>query len=656
MKYWVYKDAKILGPFDKDAFVGIPEVDSYTLVSAGETAASVEGGWIPAGEVADLAGLALEGGRRWSVKEPLSAYGLLDTSALGSEVLFDEGFSGAAEALFQDADLKRNFTALLVPGPAGSDAELRRAEDRIASLSSQLEALQQRIRKLESARAAPEPVVVAAPAIVPAPAVVPPSVEETVSVQVIEDAIVAPEARQPSAPVPPAPPSFAVSPPEPPPSPPAPPTFVEELREVPQPPAPPVLLPEPAEPPRKASFPEPTRFKIVPAVGSFRVVGKDPPLPRAPEPGVPPPAAVPMPEPVLLKPLQPLTESASTPIQTPRPIAVEPAPVIEPPTIVPLPAPPPLTAPPAAAPPATMDFAWAAPVSIPPAPAPLQTEDVLARLAKPAPTSQTEPPRPPSRSHKSFLLVGAVLVVLLGIAGVLLLRHPKDLRQMIALDDDRERLGSQPVEAPSGTPQIPPPAPVEVLESAPAVPAAAPEPVAAPAVVQPADQNELNGALSLVKDFPLDGGRGTVSRWLQYSYGASQDAGQEVWNASSTGEGSYLVEYRFVPAASGGSGVHYLFAADMSMGLVFGKNLEAQRMLAGGAPRLEARTSEIKAKYRAPVRRSKSAAKAKPAVKPAPAAAPPKEIPLMPLPDDKELLPPVEDDGAFGSETVNTGL
>ena len=48
MKYWVYKDSRILGPFDKDAVAGLPGFDSSTLVSVGESASVGEGGWRPA--------------------------------------------------------------------------------------------------------------------------------------------------------------------------------------------------------------------------------------------------------------------------------------------------------------------------------------------------------------------------------------------------------------------------------------------------------------------------------------------------------------------------------------------------------------------------------------------------------------------------------
>ena len=34
----------------------------------------------------------------------------------------------------------------------------------------------------------------------------------------------------------------------------------------------------------------------------------------------------------------------------------------------------------------------------------------------------------------------------------------------------------------------------------------------------------------------------------------------------------------------------------------------------------------------------------------------PKEVPLLPLPNEGELRPPAEDDGAFNADTVRSGL
>jgi hypothetical protein len=57
----------------------------------------------------------------------------------------------------------------------------------------------------------------------------------------------------------------------------------------------------------------------------------------------------------------------------------------------------------------------------------------------------------------------------------------------------------------------------------------------------------------------------------------------------------------------------------------------------------------------APKPRPKKKAAAKPRPKPRPVVEEPREVPLLPLPGDGELRPPAEDDGAFGSDTVNGG-
>ena len=43
MKYWVYKDARIMGPYDRDAVAGLPGLDAGTLVSVGDGAPSENG-------------------------------------------------------------------------------------------------------------------------------------------------------------------------------------------------------------------------------------------------------------------------------------------------------------------------------------------------------------------------------------------------------------------------------------------------------------------------------------------------------------------------------------------------------------------------------------------------------------------------------------
>jgi hypothetical protein len=252
--------------------------------------------------------------------------------------------------------------------------------------------------------------------------------------------------------------------------------------------------------------------------------------------------------------------------------------------------------------------------------------------------------------------------------GDYLLRQPKDLKQMAELDDGRARLGAEPVEDAARPPMVKPKF-AEPPAAAPASAAPAPSPApasaaAAPAAPAPAAESaqaassaSLDAAIAAVKSFPLDGQRGTVAQWLQFSYSAAPGAGTESWNASETGQKTYLVEYRFTPAARGGEGVHYLFEVDMEHGLVIGKNIDAKSILSSG-PRATDAPSASPAKAKAKAKAAPRARKpAKRAAKRAARAARPapvenKPVPQLPLPSTTELRPPAEDDGSFQTDAV----
>ncbi|MFI5361556.1 MAG: hypothetical protein ACHQ49_06275 [Elusimicrobiota bacterium] len=284
------------------------------------------------------------------------------------------------------------------------------------------------------------------------------------------------------------------------------------------------------------------------------------------------------------------------------------------------------------------------------------SQEALARLAKPAPAPATQAPRAP-RSNKKFLIGAAVLIVVMAVVGSLFLRHSKDLKQMANLDDGRAPVGGETADEAARPPLVKPkmaapPAdnsapPAPAAPVVPAAPAASGAPQSADAgrapvaeAPQAASSANIDAAVAAVKNFPLDGERGTVAQWLQFSYSAAPDAGRESWSASETADKTYLVEYRFTPTR--GDEVHYLFDVDMDRGFVIGKNADAKSVLAGGAPAPE----KARAKKRKTAPRRKKAAKA---------AAAPKSVPLLPLPSEGELRPPSEDDGAFNADTVNSG-
>ncbi len=700
MKYWVYKESRILGPFDKEAVSGLPGLDSGTLVCAGDPAG---GAWAPAGELAELGRLA--SGGPGPVDDFPSSAGLLDQLQIESAgLLGDDEFSAAfAEEMFQDAGFKRGFADILAPRASGDEAEARGAREKISELTARLEAMYRHVSELEAGHtdlarrlaakdlelrargiepaAAPASTPVPAAESVktflsPAPPPIPGGPPPVAAVPAAAEAAAPAPAEWPAAPDagPASFPSFggeAFAPPaaNPPPALPDIPSF-----SAPDAPASAALPGAPAFEPPPSAAPTPERrkpfgkaksFKIVPTMKSFKVLGageaasapssnpipefKVDPVAEAPVEIPPAPAEMP-PAPAEIPP----PPAAFAPIvpPTPEPVVVPPPPI---PVMAPPPAPtqapvmnlftapaqPPSAPTPMAAPPNTLSRTQPVPdlfsgdmagpdtaaSSAPPAtmarmggaaPAAPADDAAAARFAKPEPAPPTGEIKKPGRNNKAFLIAGGVLVTLLVILGVVFMRQPKDdLRQMAMLDD-----GSAPIG-------------LTAEEAAPAVapPIAEPAPPAGP----PA---EHVAAIEAVKDFPLDGDRGTVGRWLQYSYTASPGAGAEEWNASTTGENTVLVEYRLVPGSALGKGALYLFEIDGN-GIVMGKNIEARQMLAGAPPPEAPKAKKKPVKKAVPRRR---------------VIEEPREVPLLPLPDSGELRPPAEDDGAFGSDTVNSGI
>lgn len=474
------------------------------------------------------------------------------------------------------------------------------------------------------------------------------------------------------------------------------------------PPLPAVEAPSAPPAPRKLVFVR-KNFRVVPTRKSFKVVGDEaaappaatapsaaaalPPAP-APAPEVPqvlPPAPAPVtlaPAPVAppvlppaaaAPPPDPLGPAVATPfsiapvpeaaaVQVPPP-AVEPpqaysspfgAPPVPggatpPPSAAPTPAPsfddlvggPPPTATPtpggdAGAPPETMRVSAGA--GAPPAPGEAPSADaVLARLAKPS-APVTAPPAPRPRSKKPFIIAGVLLVVVF-VAIAIMFRSPKDVQDMATLDDGRPRVGTEDASLQAVTPAAPPP----MAPPAAPVPQAVQQQAPAPSAPQADTSGPLNAAVELVKGFPLDGDRGTVGAWLQYQYAASADSGREDWSASAKEDGTYLVEYKMTPpAGSPNASVVLLFEAIPQLRVIVGKSPEARQLLAGAPPPVE------EAPKPRPKARPKAASKPK-ASRPKPRVEEPKEVPLLPLPGEGELRPPAEDDGAFGSDTVNGG-
>lgn len=703
MKYWVYKESRILGPFDKEAVSGLPGLDAGTLVCTGDPSGG--NAWVPAAELDGFSGLAAAP----IYDDVPSSSSLLDQLQIESAGLLgdDEFPASFSENLFQDAGFKKDFSDILNDHISPDERHARQSREKIIELTNKLESLFRQVADLESgkselerklaardfevrtapaaglpaadlpAAAAPAPVegkTFLSPAPPPIPGGPPP-------IAAVPQAAPAPS-EWPQEPVPetnfpsfsapkesPVAPAFA-----PPPDMPAMPSFAA----APEPAAPPVAD-TPAAEPRPSSFSKPKSFKIVPTVKSFKVLGAADAAPAAANPVpefkfeeapaaeaaalppppalVPPPAPAPAPfEPISLAPVvpPPPPEPAPMPVLAPAPVpAPVPVPVPEPapvPNPFSFPPPEPVAAVPTPAPPPPNTLSRAMPVpdlssdsatmQAPPmtmarmvsagtaAETDSGTDDsAAARFAKPEPAPATGEIKKPPRNNKPFLIGGGILLVLLIVLGVIFMRQPKDdLKQMTTLDDGKAPIGVSVDDT----------APAPIVK--PKLSEAPPEPAPPPVPAGPSAEHAA--AIEMVKDFPLDGERGTVGRWLQYSYTASPDAGTEEWNASTTGEDTVLVEYRLVPPAAGGKSALYLFEVDGN-GIVAGKNLEARQMLAGTPP------PDAPKPKKKPVKK---------AVKRRPVIEEPKEVPLMPLPDSGELRPPSEDDGQFGSDTVNQGI
>jgi hypothetical protein len=106
----------------------------------------------------------------------------------------------------------------------------------------------------------------------------------------------------------------------------------------------------------------------------------------------------------------------------------------------------------------------------------------------------------------------------------------------------------------------------------------------------------------------LNGGRGTVEQWLQYSFSATPGAtGKEEWTSGAVEGNVYLVQYRIVWSGNTAPGPSpsYVFEAHLSRKIVRGTNPPARELLAG-ASRPQARRAK---KKKAPAPRKKKAPK-----------------------------------------------
>lgn len=622
MRYWIYKDSQIIGPYAREELSGLEGLCPDTLVCR-EDAAQREDSWAAletVGELADLC-LALTTASAASSSAAPRVEGLW-AEALGGASYWDrfllsskEKNSGRAgkpdarvreltaqiEGLLQRiGELENQQDQLLAQlGEKRRKESEREFENQQGELLRQLAEKQRAQAQVEGLVAPIAPAMPAPPAAVPEPVPAPEPLPEP-EIKVLPKTI-APKswpkaAAEPAAQTPPA---VKVAAPK------------KFARVEPAPAAPP--------PPAKPAEPE---VEIV-SEGTLSM-----PVPAEPEPAaapkqedIPAEAAIPVfsQEPPPMPPPMPSFEDAMSP-------AEEPPAVSAPPPMTMNFSPPPLpAAPPAAAPdPSPADLS-------------VDTDEVISRLAKHSGSTQPTAPKPKRPQSKAFVLIIAVSFLGLLGAGFLFFRNTKEIKMMFNMGAGQGAIGTEVDEAFEGEPAKPRPAqpPDPALDpSAPRPEAAA----AAPKAEAVADPIPL--AIELVKNYPLDGERASVGQWLQYSFAANPGNGsKETWDAGAVDATTYLVRYTVVPGGNGsaaGEPIAYLFEADLARKTVLGKNPSARQLLGGAPPaKPKAKKPARPAKRRAAAPRRKT------------------EVPLLPLPTEAELLPPAEDDAPFAADTIN---
>ena len=270
-----------------------------------------------------------------------------------------------------------------------------------------------------------------------------------------------------------------------------------------------------------------------------------------------------------------------------------------------------------------------------------ETQEVLAKLAKPEPPKTAATKKPRARRQRSFLVISGLLAATLAAAGwFFFMRNSKDISTAVNMESGRPPVGGEIHEEPGPAPKSPSP---EVRE--PQVPpqTAAPKPAPAPVAQVAAVRDERSAAIELVKNSPLEGERGSVEAWLQYSFASSPGkANTEKWDAGAVEESTYLVQYTVVPSAAKTQGtITYLFEADLARQTVRGRNPAARQMMSGGGVLPQAKRPRVKI-------RKKSARRPV-------APTRPRQTPQLALPSDSELqapAQPAQEESAFHSDSV----
>ncbi len=732
MKYWVYRDTRILGPFGRDELESMDGVGPGTLVCPESELGQNDGDWRSWGETQGgpsqesspaPVSPALPEGEDYS-RDWVSSFYYRDASGTEPSLLDMPGPEEFAQSRVRVVELEE---------------QLRRLMDRVGELESEQAGLLRQLFKISqggviegTAPAAPHAPAPAWPEPAPPipqmrrapPAPLPPAETPRPSVPVprveppppIEPPRVEPPPVPPPLPAEPPPPAESAPPVEeiPPPAPAAEAVSRAPLDqaappaapEVPAPAAPEIELPA-AAPKRgrgglhlKLTRPKPRQLKFKPTKTLPRAEGSPvlalPPAPvsRAPldagsiEVRVPEaPAPVPLPPPVEAPSFPPMPviqapPPPSAPVPPPMVAAPAPSPVLqapsEPPAFPPMPPlgsseppPPPALSQPAL-PPLTMTFSAGPKAEVPapmiapvpqisPAPQPALTPgaanslppqppptggadpgamtggaDVVARLAKGREKNETAAPQPKRRPSKALYVMA-----LFGIVAVLFIawvaKDRKALRTMMSMGKDQPAIGEEIPEEEAPVQKIPSPA------TAPAPAPAAPETPNPAAAADPAADDPIPAAIALTKEYPLDGDRGSIGQWLQFSFSTG---GKEEWTAGAVDSQTYLVQYKVAPeagAAGGRAPITYLFETDIVKKTVKGRNPDSKQLLSGGGAQSAkpAAGKPAKASKTPKVRRKTGAKPARPAASVSPAAASEAAGPMI---EDGELAPPAEED------------
>jgi hypothetical protein len=262
-----------------------------------------------------------------------------------------------------------------------------------------------------------------------------------------------------------------------------------------------------------------------------------------------------------------------------------------------------------------------------------ESQNIVDRFAKASPDAptQSQTKKAPSKWRSKFMpILGIGVILLVGIFFFLFFHNPKDLGTMLSAGADQRPLGldvapslskpeqvgipvSPPISnggglpsaiAEQNQPQTTLPAgegatvapSANIPSTAQAVPAVSPSPqeVSAPPVKKPSRGDR---AIEFVKEYPLEGDKGSVGKWLEYAFAADQgENARQEWTVGKLDQGSYLIRYRVIrgDASNNKKDIVYLFETDVKSGMVKGDNPLARALLSGEAPSVGNKTRKNK--------------------------------------------------------------